>query len=757
MDGNPSPFGQSQWIQPADLRLDNEASLVNSWYVARRSFSLSADQQALTLSIAADSKYWLYLNGALIIREGGLKRGPTPGDTYFDHHILTEGLRSGTNQLAILLWHFGRDGFSHKNSGSPGLLVEITDAKGRSVFSSHHPWKMRRHPAFSDAGYLRDGFRLPESGICFDARRDLGNWTSPSYHDAEWPEAAARFDAGSGPWGALFERPIPPWRWSEPRVYDHIDVDPSEGEYTVHRCTISHEAFFVPILDIGSTPPGLRIDCYVASSTNCLIASYITRSGPQTFEGFGWLAGHEVIYRVPKAVRLRSLGYRETGYGAHFAGFFHSDDFFLNRLWRKSRRTLYMTMRDTFMDCPCRERAQWPGDFVVQLAQVPYCLSRSADQLIRKAILEFAQWQRTDGTLFGPLPAGNWEQELPSQMLSILSRFGVWTYYQNTGDAATLRQFYPAMKRYLSLWKTGPDGLIEYRKGGWDWLDWGRDFDSHALLSLWHILALEGAEFAAKALGYSEDARAFAEQAHIRRHAMRAICWNGESFRHPLYEGEPDDRTQALAILSGTALPAHWPALHQCLIRHRQASPYMERYVLEALIQIGELGDALARLRDRFNGMANTPGTTLWEVWPEWESSSLSTWCHSWSGGPLVVMSRYLAGFSPLDPGWTTFQIRPQPGADLKHISASIELAGGPASLRFQRRDDESVILHIRVPFGSRALFNPEGLMNGGLWDMHANREGLDTHVTTNTSLWLETGQWTITLNALKAKEALHA
>ena len=33
-------------------------------------------------------------------------------------------------------------------------------------------------------------------------------------------------------------------------------------------------------------------------------------------------------------------------------------------MWEKSQRTLYITMRDTYMDCPDRERAQWWGDEV---------------------------------------------------------------------------------------------------------------------------------------------------------------------------------------------------------------------------------------------------------------------------------------------------------------------------------------------------------------------------------------------------------
>lgn len=34
--------------------------------------------------VAADTKYWLYVNGKLLVIEGGLKRGPTPTGGYYD-------------------------------------------------------------------------------------------------------------------------------------------------------------------------------------------------------------------------------------------------------------------------------------------------------------------------------------------------------------------------------------------------------------------------------------------------------------------------------------------------------------------------------------------------------------------------------------------------------------------------------------------------------------------------------------------------
>ena len=111
---------------------------------------------------------------------------------------------------------------------------------------------------------------------------------------------------------------------------------------------------------------------------------YITKTGVQEYEGLGWMNGHKVYYIIPRGIKVLEVKYRETGYLASFEGRFHSSDRFLNELWLKAQRTLYVNMRDTYMDCPERERAQWAGDAVLESAQSFYALSSSAHALSKK-------------------------------------------------------------------------------------------------------------------------------------------------------------------------------------------------------------------------------------------------------------------------------------------------------------------------------------------------------------------------------------
>ena len=95
-----------------------------SWFCFRNSFHLDSISDNIVIDIAADSKYWLWINGELEIREGGLKRGPNPNDTYYDKLENLKNLQQGNNRIAILVWYFGKDGFSHKNSATPGITFK---------------------------------------------------------------------------------------------------------------------------------------------------------------------------------------------------------------------------------------------------------------------------------------------------------------------------------------------------------------------------------------------------------------------------------------------------------------------------------------------------------------------------------------------------------------------------------------------------------------------------------------------------------
>ena len=639
------------------------------------------------MRIAVDSKYWLYVNGTLVVREGGLKRGPMPDGSYYDEVEVGQFLIEGENTIALFLWYFGRHGFSHRDSGTPGLLMDVD-------FGSLGSWKVKRHPAFFDAGYVGDAYRLSENSIGFDARHEMTGWTEPGFDDADWVSAEEVGSAGSAPWGPLEKREFDQWFCSGTKAYEAVDERLSTAVAGVREfhCRLPYNAHFAPALDVEAEP-GLRIDVQSTLPTNLLRASFITGGGRQTFESIGWTSGDAVVYRVPiEGVRVLGFSYRETGFPAEFQGTFRCDHEGLNTLWEKAKRTLYVTMRDTFMDCPCRERAQWPGDMVVQLGQVPYCLGREADLLVKKGVREVFRWQRENGILYGPVPEGSWRMELPAQMLAVVSFYGAWTYYLSTADRATLAEIYSAAKRYLDIWKFQANGLIVYRpsqkgeepvfvdgveEGTWDWIDWGKRVDAEPALNAWYVLAAQGVRLMAKELGYTNDSEELGRREEKVRSAIRKVYWNQArgGFVSPDFEFDPDDRVQALAVLCGAAQPADFPGVTEILERVEQACPYMEKYVVESLFAMGQTEAALDRMERRYRGMVEDSNSTLSEQWPD-QSDQTGTINHSWSGGPLTLLSSIVAGIRPAEPGWSRIIIQPRLGK-LEKVECSLVIPQG--------------------------------------------------------------------------------
>ena len=70
-------------------------AIIHTWMTFRKDIILPKRPEKAVAQIAVDSKYWLWINGQLAVFEGGVKRGPTPKDTYYDEVDLAPFLQKG--------------------------------------------------------------------------------------------------------------------------------------------------------------------------------------------------------------------------------------------------------------------------------------------------------------------------------------------------------------------------------------------------------------------------------------------------------------------------------------------------------------------------------------------------------------------------------------------------------------------------------------------------------------------------------------
>ncbi|EIY32087.1 hypothetical protein HMPREF1062_02270 [Bacteroides cellulosilyticus CL02T12C19] len=667
----------------------------NTWLSYRKTVHIVQVPDEAIARIAADSKYWLWINDNLVVFEGGLKRGPNPEDTYYDEVDIAPYLKAGSNTIAALVWYFGKQGFSHNSSGKAGFLFDC-QTSGIEIISDNS-WTCCINEAYSTCSGPKPNFRLSESSILYDARKEMEGWVTQSFKSS-FPGASKLQKAGGAPWNKLVKRPIPLWKDFGLKNY----VKSYKSKDTL-ICVLPYNAQFTPYIKIKS-PEGCRIVMgtdnyyYYNGATENLRAEYITKAGIQEYESLGWMNGHRMYYFIPEEVEVLDVKYRETGYDCDLAGSFYSSDAFLNQLWRKSLRTLYVTMRDTYMDCPERERAQWTGDAVNESGESFYALSPSSHALTKKWLCEIIDWQQDDGSIFAPVPAGNWRLELPGQTLASVGYYGAWNYYLHTGDKITLHHLYPAIKRYMELWKENETGVVSFRNVGWVWGDWGSERDMFLLINVWYYLALKGMYQMALELGYTNDADSYIRRMTSFKNAFNTHYWTGIAYRDSSYKGKTDDRVQALAVVAGLADKDKYEALLNIFKTEKHSSPYMEKYVFEAMMMMGYEVEALARHKERMKYMVEDPYfSTLFEHWNIGiEGYAAGTVNHAWTGGGLTILSQYLCGIAPLKPGYEQIAIVPQPG-NIRQAKAEVASVKGMIKSSFVQ-EEKGITIDVKTP-----------------------------------------------------------
>ena len=682
---------RAKWIWDAENLTEK-----NVWMCLNKKVTLDKLPKKLVADISADSKYWLYISGEAVVFEGGVKRGPNENGSYYDSIDIAPYLRKGENSICALVWYWDDEtSYSYNSSGQGGFLFEAI-GEGITIISDKS-WRVKRSSAYVDSALYPPNYRLPEYSIYFDAREDNG-WLNEGYDFSAWTNATEYDVGGKGAYGKLYPRGIPFLKdyglkdYENSKDYENYTVSKAFGEKIT--VDIPYNAQLTPYLKVIA-PAGKKIRI---TTENTLIGAvsttYITKEGEQEFESLGWFNGEHITYKIPKDVTIVSLKYRETGYDSSFCGDFKCDDEFMNSLWQKSLRTLYVTMRDNFMDCPDRERAQWWGDVTSEMIMTMYSMDSNSYLLYQKGVEAMLSHVDDTKVLQTVVPISGDYFELPVQQLAGI--VGFLTYYEYTGDKAFVEKVYGASLDYLKLWEIGENNLVVHRSGSWDWPDWGNKADMTAIENAWVYYALSATEEMARVLGKKEDISFITERKETISKGYKAL-WIEEGFRSDDVK-EPDDRANALAVLSGLADKEQYATIKNVLTTTQNSSPYMEYYVLEALCKMGEYEVARDRIKDRYEGMMNEDYSTLWEFWDEWRGTKN----HAWSGGPLVIMSKHFAGITPTAAGYEKVKIDPQYTLS-DNMKCTVPSVKGLITLDYKNNNGQYAI-NLTIPQGMKAV-----------------------------------------------------
>ena len=707
----------------------------DSYVAFRKTFTLEQAVPTATAFISAADKYVLWVNGELVVLDGSLKRGPTPYDSYYDTVELTN-LKQGENTIALLVAFNGRSGDGSivpvlvdeegDEYTQAGLIFEL-DAGGTTICSDSS-WKAARHTGYKNRvtagadypGYSQSSM-LAERNVYFDARDDLGDFMAEGYNDSEWEDATPVSKAGDLPFGDLYSAMIQPIRFQD--IVDFSNSADYVGTPLTQDTTLVLDLpgniQFTPYFELEA-PAGKKLTLYTDTYMDKqelpnFKDTYVTADGAQCYENYPWRSGSKLIIEAEAGVTFTRLGYRASGFNGEQAGSFTSSDPGLDQLWQESLNTLAICMRDTYMDCPERERGPYMGDASNEIDAALYSYDQGGLDLTKKAILACVAWTGADGAIPSRAPSVK-PQEIPNQSLIFMT--SVYHYWLHSGDRETAEAYCNAFLNYLRLVEM-ENGLPVYRDGSWTWDDWGDRIDTRLLQTGIYYYALNVTKSLADDLGITEGTEFLAERMDSMRENWRAVYYTEEGFKSPDSK-YVDDRANAMLALSGLAGEEDWPLITDVIMSTYQASPFIEKYVLEALCAMGRVDLALQRMRDRYAPMLKDEYDTLWETF-DGETGTVN---HGWTAAPLYILSKYAAGIRPTQAGFEAYEIAPGNELDSFHctvwtpkgeITAELETAAAEKTLTVTAIDAAGTII---VPEGMGTDF----IVSGGDYEIDGNR-----------------------------------
>ncbi|MGQ8337549.1 alpha-L-rhamnosidase-related protein [Sunxiuqinia sp. A32] len=120
-------------------------------------------------------------------------------------------------------------------------------------------------------------------------------------------------------------------------------------------------------------------------------------------------------------------------------------------------------------------------------------------------------------------------------------------------------------------------------------------------------------------------------------------------------------------------------------------SVYGAQYFLEALYNAGEAKYALQLMTSESKrswlNMLNVGSTMTTEAWDEYYKPNL-TWNHAWGAAPGNILPRRMMGIQPLEPGFKTFVVNPQPQS-LENIELKLPTIRGAITCNLKSNENK--------------------------------------------------------------------
>ena len=384
-----------------------------------------------------------------------------------------------------------------------------------------------------------------------------------------------------------------------------------------------------------------------------------------------------------------------------YKGSFRSSDARLNKIWDVAAYTVHLNMQEYVWDGIKRDRLVWIGDIHPETSTIQAVFGH--DVSVEKS-----------------LDLARDESPVPSPMCGI-SGYSVWWvlvhygWYMQNGNKdylAEQREYLTSLLKFFAS-RVGDNGAEQLPEGRFiDWPSSGNNEAVHAGYQGMLCMCFDAGAFLCDELGEAETAALCREKAALMR----------------THVPDPNNNKQAAAllILAEIAKGEKAKELGEMIKKdgaHR-ISTFLGFYVLQALAELDETGEALEMIRTFWGAMIDRGATTFWEDFNlDWLEGSgridelvpeglkdlhgdygnycyqgfRHSLCHGWASGPAAFLSRYVLGIKPLEPGCKKVLIAPKLG-DLRFAEGTYPTPYGVIHVIHKYNTKGEIVSKIEAP-----------------------------------------------------------
>ncbi len=122
-------------------------------------------------------------------------------------------------------------------------------------------------------------------------------------------------------------------------------------------------------------------------------------------------------------------------------------------------------------------------------------------------------------------------------------------------------------------------------------------------------------------------------------------------------------------------------------------TPYFNLFQLMARCKLGEMEYVQNEISRYWGGMIQLGATTMWEEYDPrkfgiehyemYGGKFEKSLCHAWGAGPILLLSKYCLGVTPIDVAFQHFEVHPNFGL-YREVNGMVPLGHGKVTIQFK-------------------------------------------------------------------------